>query len=144
MIDNYREVFINLADVLIPEVEGMPSASQVNIQNGPLDQILKLRPELFNDLLRVLRLACGKDPHLFLKELNESDVAAFEIFGNIASASYLMQPKVHNLLKYNGQVANPSHFSEENDYFQDGLLQSVIDRGKRYREPPNQFSEDNN
>tara|TARA_B100000700_G_scaffold303897_1_gene375949 strand:+ start:3532 stop:3957 length:426 start_codon:yes stop_codon:yes gene_type:complete len=136
LTDDHRKNFVKLADILIPEAEGMPSASQMHIQNYPLDQILKLRPELRDDLLRVLNLVCGKDPHSFLEELNESDTAAFDTLSNIASAAYLIQPKVHRLLKYSGQVARPSHDSEENDYFSDGLLQPVIDRGRRYREVP--------
>ena len=134
--DDYRKIFVKLADILIPEAEGMPSASQMHIQNDPLDQILKLRPELRDDLLRVLKLGCGKDPYLFLKELNEMDSVAFDSLSNIVSAAYLIQPKVHRLLKYSGQVSSPSQDSEENDYFRDGLLQPVIDRGRRYREVP--------
>ena len=114
----------------------MPSASQMSIQNEPLDQILKLRPELRDDLLRALDLARGKDPHSFLNELNTSEPVTFEAVSFIASAAYLMQPKVHQRLEYHGQIARPSEESEENDYLHDGLLQPVIDRGQRYRETP--------
>jgi hypothetical protein len=44
--DALRRTFLAIADVLIPEAEGMPMASQVGVGGEILDRMLALRPDL--------------------------------------------------------------------------------------------------
>lgn len=134
--DSERRVFAVLADVLIPEAEGMPSASQVGIQNAPLDRVLKLEPSFASDLRRGVRAAVGHDPTSVVESLHRDDPAALNAIGLVASAAYYMQPRVRELLGYPGQVARPATADEEHDYLREGLLQAVIDRGPIYRPVP--------
>jgi hypothetical protein len=134
LTESERQVFAALADVLIPEAEGMPSASQIGIHAGPLNRVLELRPELGQDLQRGLTAAAGVDPAQAAKILNRQDPDALGAIGLIASAAYYMQPRVHELLNYPGQVSRPARPKEENDYERGGMLQAVIDRGRIYRQ----------
>ena len=56
-----REAFAKIADILIPNAEGMPSASEMNVQGEMLDHILDLRPDLRDNFLRGLTKAAGRD-----------------------------------------------------------------------------------
>ncbi len=131
-----RQTFAALADVLIPEAEGMPAASQVGLQGAPLDQVLSLRPDLHDDFFRGLAAAAGQEAATVLELLNQEDHKAIGAIGVAASAAYYMHPEVHRLLGYPGQTARPAEPEEENDYMHDDLLQPVIDRGPVYREAP--------
>ncbi len=131
-----RATFAAIADRLIPDAEGMPSASQVGIQDAPLDHVLDLRPELEEDFRRGLRACEGADPATAIERLNQSDPAALGAIGLIATAAYYMQPRVRELLGYPGQASRPAEPAEEHDYLRDGLLQVVIDRGPIYRPTP--------
>lgn len=132
-----RQVFAAIADVLIPEAEGMPAASAVGIQHDPLDHILGLRPELADDVLRGLRSVADESTGSAAAErLNREDRAAMGALGLVASAAYYMQPEVRKLIGYPGQVQRPVRPEEEDDFREDGLLQPVIDRGPIYRKAP--------
>lgn len=131
-----RRVFAAIADVLIPEAEGMPSASQAGIQDAPLDHILELQPWLADDLLRGVRRAASGDPAAAVDVLNREDAKALSAIGLAASAAYYMQARVRKLLGYPGQIARPATADEEDDYLRDGMLQAVIDRGPIYRPVP--------
>ncbi len=139
-----RATFAAIADQLVPEAEGMPSASQVGIQDAPLDRVLDLRPELDEDFRRGLRACANADPATAIERLNQADPAALGAIGLVASAAYYMQPRVRALLGYPGQASRPAEPAEEHDYLKDGprdgprdgLLQVVIDRGPIYRPTP--------
>lgn len=132
-----RQVFAAIADVLIPEAEGMPAASAVGIQHDPLDHVLGLRPELADDVLRGLRSVADEPNGTSAAErLNREDPAAMGAIGLVASAAYYMQPEVRKLIGYPGQAQRPVRPEEEDDFREDGLLQPVIDRGPIYRKAP--------
>lgn len=128
-----RAIFAAIADVLIPEAEGMPSASQLEIQGSTLDHVLDLRPELKDNFRRGLRTSAGISPEAAAERLNREDTAAFEAIGLVASAAYYMDRRVRKLLGYSGQESRPASAEEEYDYLRDDLLQQVIDRGPIYR-----------
>lgn len=132
-----RRAFAAIADILIPNAEGMPSASMVGIENDPLDHVLALRPDLFDDLARGVRsLSEGESGSEAAERLNRDDPAAMGAIGLAASSAYYMQPEVRRLLGYPGQVQRPVRPEEEDDFREDGLLQAVIDRGPIFRETP--------
>ena len=84
--DSLRRTFLAIADVLIPEAEGMPMASQVGIGGEILDRMLALRPDLREAFLRGLRAAAGKPPAAAAETLNRDDPAALGAIGLVASA----------------------------------------------------------
>ncbi|GAB5469415.1 MAG: hypothetical protein Kilf2KO_24450 [Rhodospirillales bacterium] len=134
--DSQRAAFAALADLLIPEAEGMPSASQVDLQNAPLDRVVELRPDLRPPFYRAVNAVKAGDPRAVLTDLAENDPEAFGALGVLASAAYYMQPEVRRLIGYPGQENRPVEENYEPEYVTNGMLQEVIDRGPIYRPTP--------
>lgn len=135
--DSQRATFAAIADVLIPEAEGMPSASQVDVHGAMIDHILGLRPDLREALLRGLDAAAGKDAQGAANDLNRSDAAALSAIGLAAAAGYYMTPRVRELIGYPGQQSRPEADPDATpEYVANGMLQQVIDRGPIYRPTP--------
>ena len=129
-----RAILAALADVLIPAGEGFPAASEAGVAQKGLDDVLSCRPELVAGLRNLLSFARGRVPTEFLSELRESDPAGFAILADIVPGAYFLNPGVRAKLGYGGQTARPIDTAA--DYLEDGLLQSVIDRGAIYRPTP--------
>ncbi|MGB3899668.1 MAG: hypothetical protein WA973_14060 [Mesorhizobium sp.] len=132
-----RDTFAAIADVLIPNAEGMPSASEMNVQGEMLDHILGLRPDLRENFLRGLTKAAGRDATEAANDLNRTDTAALSAIGLVASAGYYMTPRVRELIGYPGQQSRPEADPDAiPPYVSNGMLQQVIDRGPIYRATP--------
>ncbi len=131
-----QSVFFAIADVLIPDAEGMPCASKIEGSVETLDRILALRPDLKDDLVRGLRLALGKNPLEAARELQKVDSAAYAAIGTVASAGYYMSPTVRVLIGYPGQESRAFDPDATPEYIANGMLQVVIDRGPIYRPTP--------
>jgi len=134
--DEHRQIFAGIADVLIPEAEGMPSATQVDVHKDVLDRVVELRADLRPAFFRGLNAAKGKDPQAAAEALNKSDPEALGAIGLLASAAYYMQPKVRQLIGYPGQENRELDSDATPDYVANGMLQQVIDRGPIYRPTP--------
>ncbi len=135
--DNLRAVFAGIADFLIPEALGMPSASQVDVHGELSDRILGLRPDLREDFMRGLKAAEGKSSEEAAQELNKSDPAALTAIGLVASAGYYMTSKVRELIGYKGQESRPEADPDATpEYVANGMLQQVIDRGAIFKPTP--------
>lgn len=132
-----REAFAAVADVLIPEAEGMPAASQVGVQDELLDRILSLRSDIREDFMRGVRFAAGRDPVEAANALNNDDPAALTAIGLAASAAYYMTASVRDLIGYPGQERRPDPDPDATpEYVANGMLQQVIDRGPIYKPTP--------
>lgn len=137
MTDTRRATFAGIADVLIPALEGMPAASDVDVHGKMLDHVLSLRPDLVENLLRGLDSAAGKTPQEAANALNRSDAPALSAIGLAASAGYYMTPEVRQLIGYPGQQSRPDTDPDATpEYVSNGMLQQVIDRGAIFRPTP--------
>ncbi|MHA1159104.1 MAG: hypothetical protein ACTSP2_10240, partial [Alphaproteobacteria bacterium] len=108
LTDDDRKAFAAIADVLIPESEGMPSASQVAVHDAAIDRVLDLRRDLQEPTLRGLHAPAGDTAKQTVEALNRSDPAALKAIGEAAKAAYYMEPKVRELLGYPGQQSRPA------------------------------------
>ena len=70
-----RTAFFAVADVLIPETGGMPSASGAEI-GATVERILALRPDLQEAFYRGIEAIAGKDPATAARTLNVEDPKA--------------------------------------------------------------------
>ena len=131
-----QAMFFAIADVLIPEAEGMPCASQVGGVDEILDRILAIRRDLNDHFLRGLQTAVGKNPAEAAQELQKTDPAAYGAIGVVASAGYYMSPRVRELIGYPGQEKRTYDPDATPEYIANGMLQAVIDRGSIYRPTP--------
>jgi len=129
-----RQVLAALADLLIPAGNGFPAASEAGVVHEGLDQLLAVRPDLLDSLKSLLVRAKDRSPAEFLQELQTKDAAAFGVLAELVPGAYFLNPDVRAKLKYDGQSGRAIDTRE--DYLEDGLLQSVIDRGPVYRPTP--------
>ncbi len=129
-----RATLAGLADVLIPAGEGFPSASAAGVAGEGLDQLLAVRPDLVAGLKRILQEAKGRSPADVVKELQAKDLAGFGVLAEAVPGAYFMNAQVRAALGYSGQSPRP--IDPRPDYLDDGLLQSVINRGPVYRPTP--------
>lgn len=126
-----RELLAALADLLIPAGEGFPSASEAGVAGQGLDQVLSVRPDLTTGLKELLASAAGQSPAEFLSNLPAKYPPAFALLTELVPAAYFLNPEVRARLNYHGQTARA--IDSRADYLEEGLLQSVIDRGPIYR-----------
>jgi len=126
-----RYLLAALADLLIPAGPDFPSASEAGVANQGLDQVLTVRPDLLDPLKKLLTAAKGRSPNEFLEEIQKNDPAAFGVLAELVPGAYFLNPDVRAKLKYDGQSART--IDPHKDYLDNGLLQSVIDRGPIYR-----------
>ncbi len=128
-----RERFASLADVLIPEAEGMPSASQAEVPSRWLDDALRYRPDLVSGLETALQAAGDLPAEDAIEILNRDHIPAFEALGTLTAGAYFLNPDVRELIGYPGQVPTPP--KDDTDTYFD-LLENVVERGKLYRDAP--------
>jgi hypothetical protein len=131
LTDAQRQTFAAIADLLVPEAEGMPSASQASVPDRYLDEAVGYRPDLADGLQEALRIVDGLDAQEAIELLNASHILAFETLGTLLAGAYFLNPDVRQLIGYPGQVPTPAH--EDLDSYAD-LLENVIDRGQVYRD----------
>jgi hypothetical protein len=129
-----RAVLSDLADVLIPAGEGVPSASDAGVTRDGLDQVLAFRPDLADGLKRVIAAARGCSAAEFVAELQRNDPAGFAVLAEFVPGAYFLNQRVREDLGYTGQKARP--IDPRSDHQDDSLLQSVIDRGPIHRPTP--------
>jgi hypothetical protein len=131
--DEVRAIFSALADILIPDAEGMPAASAVGVHEEILERILSLRPDLSEAFFRGIATARGKDPRAALEQMNVQDAQALSAIGLVASAAYYMSPRVRSLIGYPGQERRTYDPDAVPEYVANGMLKVVEDRGPIYR-----------
>lgn len=131
-----RATLAALADVLVPEAEGMPAASQVDVQGKWVDRVLSVRPDLSAPLARVLADATGRDPVAEVARLQTEDADGFAVLALAVTGAYYLNPRVRKLIGYPGQKKNPPYPDEADYYLRDGILDPVVSRGPIYRSTP--------
>jgi hypothetical protein len=135
--EHLRARLARLADSLIPEADGMPAPSSIDIGGRQLDIVLASRPDLVDDLRRALETAAEVEgPITWLERLATEDPAAGAALTTAVVAGYYMHPEVQRLLGYPGQVAQEVSVAGFPDYVDEGLLERVYERGPIYRPTP--------
>ena len=132
--DGLRPALARIADILIPGGEGMPAASDADVQGKWIDRALATLPELEPEFSRLLAEAATAEPEEALRRLR-AEPGSFALLTLFVSGSYVMNPRVRRLLGYPGAApaGNPA-FPDESDYYlEGGLLDAVLARGPVYR-----------
>lgn len=129
-----REALARLADALIPSADGMPAASEVSVHGKWLDRVLAARPDIAEDLLRVLSESNTLDPNAEIERIRTQDPAGYAALLLTVAGAYYMHPKVRKLIGYPGQKANLPFPDEAEWYLRDGLLDPVVARGPIFRQ----------
>jgi len=128
--DDERALYGALADVLVPNTEGMPSASQADVNTQWIDVALKARPDLTPMLRQAFQLAEGLPAEEAVERINHDHPAVFDALGTITAGAYLLNPRVKELIGYPGQIPQP--VVDDVESYLD-LLEHVVERGPIYR-----------
>ncbi len=131
-----RGVLAAVADVLIPKGDRMPSASEAGVAARWLDEVLRLRPDFGPPLASVLDRVNGLEPAASVARLRQEDPAGFGVLAEVVAGGYFLNPEVRSAIGYPGQQSVPIAQEEPPEYEQDGLIASVIARGRVYRPTP--------
>jgi hypothetical protein len=129
-----RAVFAALADRLIPEAHGMPSAADV-VGDTRLRFVLRARPDLVEPLRAALRAELGDDPATRLATLEHDEPDHHAALLLTVVGGYYTDADVRERLNYPGQVAKQLYSWKVPDFIEEGLTDQVLARGPIWRDP---------
>jgi choline dehydrogenase-like flavoprotein len=123
--ESERARFGALAESLIPEGEGMPSAADAGVEGASLDRVLAARP----DLLAGLKVALANpfdDPSAHLDGLAAEQPAAHGALLTAVGAAYYLDPAIQARIGYEGQVGKVQKPDRYPAYVAEGLLDHML------------------
>ncbi len=125
----------DLADVLIPASGGMPSASEAGATGVWLDRVLSARPDLTDELGRIVASAAGQDPAAAVERLARERPGDLDTLLSALAGAYYMSDDVRGRLGYPGQraIAGDAEGGEPPLGLDSPLLGPVRARGPIYR-----------
>lgn len=128
-----RAILGQIADVLIPADDGMPSATDVGTHGGLIDQALNYRPDLAEAFGRALDLVANADPAAAVARLADHNPEEFFALSLLTTGAYYVSPTVRQLLNYHQGQPRPAH--DDVETYVD-MLEAVVERGPIYRVVP--------
>jgi len=131
--DDERATFAAIADHLIPEAHGMPSAAEI-VTDDRLGFVLRARPDLAEPLRAALRPELGTDVPDRLARLADEPTNLSALQLAIVSG-YYTDKRVRELIGYPGQSAIEIRSWEYPVYLEEGLIDAVLARGPVWRDP---------
>jgi len=129
-----RATFAAIADRLIPEAHGMPSAGAV-VGEARLRFVLTARPDLVEPLRQALRPELGDDPAGRLQTLERDEPDAHGALLLAVVGGYYTDKDVRDRLGYPGQEAKTLYSWQYPVYLEEGLIDQVLARGPIWRDP---------
>jgi hypothetical protein len=132
--DDARRRFAAMADRLIPEAHGMPSAAEI-VGADRLRFVLRARPDLVEPLVAALRPGLSDDPQQRLDALGRDEPAQLAALQLSIVGGYYTDRRVRQLIGYPGQMAIEVRSWEIPPYLEEGLIDDVLARGAVWRDP---------
>lgn len=128
-----RATFGAVADYLIPQAHGMPSAAEV-VNDDRLNFVLRSRPDLAEPLKAGLRAELGADVADRLSKLADepTNLSSLQL---VLVAGYYTDKRVRELIEYPGQEAIDVKSWLVPAYIEEGMIDAVLARGAVWRDP---------
>jgi hypothetical protein len=123
-----------IADYLIPEAHGMPSAAEV-VDAQRIAFVLNARPDLRAPLMASLRPELAPDPDERLTALSRDEPDNLAALQLVIVGAYYTDKRVRELIGYNGQEAIEVKSWLMPQYLEEGLIDRVLERGPVWRDP---------
>ena len=127
-----RELFVAVAEVVLPGNDRQPSAADVDIGGPPLDRLLSSRPDLESQLASILMDFVAEEfstPEEFVESLNPSDL---RILVTALCGAYFLIDEVQQSVDYAGQQALTL---DRGGFGGEELALKQMGLPKRYRDP---------
>jgi hypothetical protein len=129
-----RATLAAVADHLIPDAHGMPSAGVV-VGEARLRFVLGARPDLLKPLWAALRPELGDDPAGRLSALEREEPDHLSALLLVVVGGYYTDKGVRERLGYPGQLAKQVYAWKYPEYLEEGLIDQVLARGPIWRDP---------
>lgn len=129
--ESHRELFVELANELLPGNERQPAAADLGLAQTPLDRLLISRPDMESRLETILDKFLSvrvQGATAFMASLSE---VMFRQLLTTVCGCYFLLPKVQESLGYDGQQALPLG---RGGFGAEELVIEQMQRPKRYRE----------
>jgi choline dehydrogenase-like flavoprotein len=120
-----RARLVDIAEVVIPAGDGMPSAGEVDLGGELLDRVLRTVPGLADQLNTALAGEMG-DPARWLEAAAIDDPAVHRSVLLAIAGAYYLDPRVKEQIGYPGQTAIPVRAGDYTDYMTEDLLAPVL------------------
>jgi choline dehydrogenase-like flavoprotein len=118
-----------IGDAMIPAVDDLPRFSDADPNGKWLARAFEARPELVDDLVRIVGGLGDADPGSYAERVSVSDPSGFHALQTLVTGAYYMNQKVRRRLGWPGEKQHP-FFPDEAEYdLRDGLLDPVVERG---------------
>ena len=124
----------DVADKLIPDAHGMPSA-RVVVDAERIGFVLRARPDLAEPLTSALRSELGDDPDRRLETLGRDEPDSLAALQLAIVGAYYTDRRVRELIGYPGQLAIDLPTGTVPPYLEEGLIDAVVARGPVWRDP---------
>jgi len=129
-----RAALAAVADRLIPEAHGMPSAASV-LDDERLRFVLTARPDLVEPLRAALRASLPDGPSERLERLERDEPDHRAALQFVIVAGYYTDAGVRERIGYPGQRRLPVHPPQPEAYVEEGLIEQVLARGPVWKDP---------
>ena len=126
----------HIADVMLPATTHMPSVTEAGALENVLSNVLDARPDLKKGLIAAIDFLPKSSFDLAdLEKLLEEDLEAYTALTTIVAASYYQVQDVKNRIGYPGQVPKTYDPYAYIEWVQEGLLDTVVERGPIWKDP---------
>lgn len=98
-----RAKLARLADIIAPRWNALPSASDIDLSNGPIDRALRARPDLVEPLKQLLDEIRAEEGATAIEQLQRERPAQFAALMQAVAGAYYMDENVRTALGYGGQ-----------------------------------------
>ncbi|MGF0313351.1 hypothetical protein [Rhodococcus sp. IEGM1428] len=129
--------FVAVADVLCAGDGSLPLPSALPSYAQAFKTALLARSDAFNSVANTLATVPFQSKARLaqhLRQLHRDSLELFQPVAAISAGAYLLTPEVSAAIGYKGQVRNYPGAEDIVDDLSDGILDPVIERGKRYIE----------
>lgn len=128
-----------VADVLIPAASDNPAATSESGYEAALITATTARADAFATIVATLAVLADLEAPTVesrLRQLHDEQPDVFQPLSAVVAGAWLVLPAVRARIGYPGQHRNPAPITQAVDELTSGILETVIQRGHIYREPP--------
>ena len=130
-----RARLAEVAAALVPPGATMPGAADIALarEGGPIERVLRVRPDLAVPLAAALDAACG----LSVEQLAAERPDAVRVLLQVVIGAYYLDPEVKRRLGYDGQQALTL---PRGGFGGEDLLALMMESPPRYRDPETELA----
>jgi hypothetical protein len=131
-----RAILFDVADVLVPETDIMPSLRAADPDGEWLERACRARADLVDDLCQTLDALGGTDLSSVLVSMHRDQRPRFDVLATFVAGTYYLIPRIRELIGYPGQVRAPAPLDLAADELSDEIFEGALNYSGSYRPAP--------